>query len=281
MRRNAQASWLFGAVSLWQRISRDGPLDAHTQRIEIIEPSAACMFKQMSDTRKRHLQYFYDLMAELEEKLGGARRLSQCHGRMGWPRRGVYFFRESGENRCHTGTGPRIVRVGTHALKTGARSKLWARLSQHRGSVRSGGGNHRGSIYRLIVGTALIARDVHDYPNWGRGSSASRDVRKSENPLEQAVSQVIGEMPFLWLAVNDDPGPASLRGYIERNAIALLSNYRKEALDPPSSSWLGHFCNRDLVRTSGLWNQNHVNEHYDPEFLDTLERLIHKTEKTQ
>ena len=32
-------------------------------------------------------------------------------------------------------------------------------------------------------------------------------------------------MPFLWLEVPDPPGPDSLRGYIERNAIVLLSNY--------------------------------------------------------
>ena len=235
----------------------------------------------MSDTRKRHLQRFYDLMTDLEKRLGGTRTLSECDGRMEWPRRGVYFFREPGEHRCHSGPGPRIVRVGTHGLKAGARTTLWNRLSQHRGTKRSGGGNHRGSIFRLIVGTALIARDDLDYPNWGRGGSASRDVRKNEIPLEQAVSQVLGEMSFLWLAVNDAPGPASLRGYIERNAIALLSNYRKKALDPTSSSWLGHFCNRDLVRTSGLWNQNHVVERYDPEFLDTLERFIQEAGTTQ
>jgi len=32
---------------------------------------------------------------------------------------------------------------------------LWARLSQHRGSAKSGGGNHRCSIFRLLVGRAL------------------------------------------------------------------------------------------------------------------------------
>jgi hypothetical protein len=49
-----------------------------------------------------------------------------------------------------------IVRVGTHALETGSQTTLWKRLSQHRGQARSGSGNHRGSIFRLIVGTALI-----------------------------------------------------------------------------------------------------------------------------
>ena len=124
----------------------------------------------------------------------------------------------------------------------------------------------------------MIESKGHEYPTWGKGSSAPRDVRQSEHPLEQAVSKVIGEMPFLWLAVNDDPGPASLRGYIERNSIALLSNSDKESLDPPSRYWRGHFCNRERVRNSGLWNQNHVDERYDPEFLDTLERLIHEME---
>ena len=81
-------------------------------------------------------------------------------------------------------------------------------------------------------------------------------------------------MPFLWLAIEDEPGPASLRGYIERNSIALLSNFSKEPLDPPSRTWLGYLCNRDRVRASGLWNSNHVDEAYEPAFLDTLARLI-------
>ena len=78
---------------------------------------------------------------------------------MDWPPRGVYFFHESGEARSGTGGGPRVVRVGTHGLKSGSGSTLWDRLSQHRGSSRSGRGNHRGSIFRLIVGIALAKRN--------------------------------------------------------------------------------------------------------------------------
>ena len=61
----------------------------------------------------------------------------------------------------------------------------------------------------------------------------------SEQPLEQRVSRVIGDMPFLWIDIGDEPGPASLRGYIERNTIALLSNFDRLPLDPPSTAWLG------------------------------------------
>ena len=60
----------------------------------------------------------------------------------------------------------------------------------------------------------------------------------------------------------------------ERNAIALLSNCGKPALDPPSGDWLGHHSDRERVRASGLWNQNHVEETCDPGFLDVLHRLV-------
>ena len=84
-------------------------------------------------------------------------------------------------------------------------------------------------------------------------------------------------MPYLYLDVDDDASPGSLRGVIERNSIALLSNYQKPPLDPPSKEWLGYQCNREKVRLSGLWNQNHVDEAYDPSFLNTFELLINKT----
>ncbi len=230
-------------------------------------------------SRLDDLQRFYSLLFELEESLGGARQLAHCSGRMAWPERGVYFFMEPGETRSHSGRGPRIVRVGTHALKPKGRQTLWKRLYQHKGVARSGGGNHRGSIFRLIVGTALIERDAIDCDSWDdRRGSAPREVRERELPLERAVSQVIGSMSFLWLSVDDEPGPQSLRGFIERNAIALLSNYGKPPIDPPSDSWLGSHCTREKVRTSGLWNSNHVDERYDPAFLDALASQLNQAE---
>ena len=232
--------------------------------------------------RLDHVKRFYLLLASLEERLGGARRLADCSGRMPWPKRGVYFFREPGEIRTDSGAGPRVVRVGTHALKIGSGATLWNRLSQHKGQARSGGGNHRGSIFRLIVGTALIEKDSLHCSTWdNRRSAAPREVREREQPLETGVSWVIGEMPFLWLPVTDEPGPASVRGFIERNAIALLSNYARKPIDPSSPSWLGQHCNREKVRRSGLWNSNHVEECYDPAFLETLATLIGQAEKAE
>ena len=244
-------------------------------RLDIDGPAITRLKWPMDTSRLDHLKTFYELIGLLEARIGGARALAECSGTRDWPRRGVYFFREEGESRTDTGTGPRIVRVGTHALKAGSGTTLRSRLSQHRGQLRSGGGNHRGSIFRLIVGTALIARDGYHCPTWDdRKSSAPAAIRAGEQALERAVSEIIGAMPFLWVGIDDEPGADSARGIIERNAIGLLSNYGKEPIDPPSSRWLGHYCNRSRVRASGLWNANHVDEAYDPAFLDRLEMLV-------
>lgn len=226
--------------------------------------------------RTEHLEKFYTILGKLAHQVGGGRKLLECSGRLNWPKRGVYFFMEPGEFRSDSGEGPRIVRVGTHALKEGSGTELWGRLRQHRGSARSGGGNHRGSIFRLLVGTAVLARERMEHPTWDDGrSTAPSDVRRAESELEKVVSATIGEMPFLWLEIGDAPGDQSERGFIERNAIALLSNFgRTEPLDPPSPGWLGNHCTRQRVRASGLWNSNHVDEQYDPSFLDRFEQLV-------
>ena len=228
-------------------------------------------------SRGGEVDRLYTLLADLQRRVGGPRLLRACEGRMLWPERGVYFFFQEGELR-EDGRTPRVVRVGTHGLSAGSKTKLWNRLSQHRGSTRTGGGNHRGSIFRLHVGIAML----HDQPDdflaaratWGRGSSADHATRVSEELLESAVSRYIGAMSLLWVKIGDEPGPQSRRQVVESNLIALLSNAQKAAIDPPSSTWLGHHSDRAAIRDSGLWNVNHVYEPYRPEGLDLLESHI-------
>ncbi len=81
-----------------------------------------------------------------------------------------------------------------------------------------------------------------------------------------------------WLGVDDAPGPGSRRARIECNAIALLSGDAESALDPPSPGWLGLHSDREPVRRSGLWNNRHTDEGYDPAFLDVLEELVEETQ---
>ena len=87
-------------------------------------------------------------------------------------------------------------------------------------------------------------------------------------------------MSVVVLPVEDEPGPKSLRGFIERNAIALLSGYVEACIDPPSMDWLGFHSTRERVRRSGLWNSNHVEETPDPAFHATLRDLIAEVPKT-
>ena len=158
-------------------------------------------------------------------------------GRSRWPTRGVYFFQEPGEHREADREVPRIVRVGTHAVSANSKATLWGRLRTHRGD-RAGGGSHRSSVFRRHVGAALLARDGGHLPTWGVRSSASSSIRSSEALHEQQVSAYLGAMSVLWVDVPDEPGPRSARAFVERNAIALLSNHL-DPFDRASPSWLG------------------------------------------
>lgn len=219
----------------------------------------------------RSLERFYDLLVRLLGLDGQGKPLREYTGQANWPERGVYFFMEPGEYRKGS-RSPRVVRVGTHALGKGAKSRLWGRLRAHRGSM-DGRGNHRGSIFRLHVGAALLNRHSTELPTWGVGQSAARAIRDAEITHEKRVSAHIGEMPIAWVSVPDAPGPGSARGVVERNAIALLSN-KLDPLDPPGEGWLGLESERSEIQRSGLWNLNHVADDCDVAFLDLMEGLV-------
>ncbi|MCT9934530.1 hypothetical protein N5079_30425 [Planotetraspora sp. A-T 1434] len=223
--------------------------------------------------RRKDTDRFYALLDALAERTGGARRLRDCSAASGWPTHGVYFFFQDGETRAD-GNRPRVVRVGTHALIATSRSTLWARLAQHRGHVggtNPGGGNHRGSVFRLHVGNALLA--TGGWPeeiaqSWPKIRATSQQ-RQAERPLELAVTAHIAAMPLLWLDVPD----RAQRGTIEANAISLLSQ-RTGGIDPPSPGWLGLHTANARVAGSGLWNSNHVNDRYGPSFLDDMHACV-------
>jgi hypothetical protein len=63
-------------------------------------------------------------------------------------------------------------------------------------------------------------------------TEAAPGLKDTEHDLERAVSDHIGRMPFLWLAVPDAPGRDSYRAYIEVNATGLLSNFGRAPVDP-------------------------------------------------
>jgi hypothetical protein len=226
------------------------------------------------ERRGADLDRLYELLAGLQQRLGGRPRLADCHGRMKWPKRGVYFFFEPGELRAD-GVTPRVVRVGTHALRP-SKNTLWGRLSQHRGHWSTGvpgGGNHRGSIFRRHVGAALLAQGAGGDAGqtWSLPSPVTAAMRATERELEIAVTRRIGAMSVLWVPIDDEAGPNSARGVIEAGAIALLTNRNRSPFDAASPTWLGRHADRADIRDSGLWNVDHVSaSSYDPVFLDLL-----------
>jgi hypothetical protein len=93
---------------------------------------------------------------------------------------------------------------------------------------------------------------------------------------EQQVSAYLGAMSVLWVDVPDEPGPASARAFVERNAIALLSNHL-DPLDRASRNWLGLQSPHREIQASGLWNVDYVNAAYDDTFLDLFETFVTRT----
>ena len=232
-------------------------------------------------TREGDIERLYRLLEELEEIVGGKQKLKDCTGYMDWPDRGVYIFFAPDEYR-ESDDQLRVTRIGTHAVSEGSSTSLWDRLRTHRGAKRGtyeGGGNHRGSVFRKRVGEAFVERESlnDEYPHWGEGSSAKRERRLDELEMERRVSDYLRDLPFLWLNVNDEPSADSQRAYIERNMIALLSNYQRDTVDARSDGWLGKHSRSEKIRKSGLWNVNHVDEEYDEGFLDRLESAISET----
>jgi len=233
-------------------------------------------------TRREHIDDLYDLLGELEAKVDGKQKLGDCTGYMDWPDRGVYVFFARDEYRENEDQH-RITRIGTHAVSEGSSTSLWNRLRTHRGAMSGtyeDGGNHRGSVFRKRVGEAVIEKEGHhdEYPEWGDGSSAKRELRLEELEMERQVSDYLRELPFLWIDVDGEPSANCDRAYIERNMIALLSNYQRDSIDARGSQWLGKHSRSEKIRDSGIWNVNHVDEGYDLSFIGMLKEAVEKTE---
>lgn len=234
--------------------------------------------KSSTNSRWRDYVVLEDFYAILRKKTGGSIRPQSLPTlaeflKLQMPDRGVYFFFESSETRRGR-PDLRVTRVGTHAVSQGAKSTLRTRLRTHAGTENLTG-SHRSSIFRLHVGTALLARSGDSLMTWGRDSGRVADLptRESEAGLEILVSKEIREMRVLVLDVSDMSSARSDRAFIERNSIGLLSTVGHD-IDPPSSAWLGNSSPRAEIRDSGLWNLDHRLHSINPHFLDVVSQWI-------
>jgi len=207
-------------------------------------------------------------------KASGLLRLSDVIKR-GMPEAGVYLFFDKKESRLKDLSYLRVVRVGTHGVASGSKATLRNRMRTHFGTD-AGDGNHRSSVFRLHAGRSLInANQVPDVPSWGMHLEG-KDVLSGERTLEQMVSKYLSELYVLLIDIPGTSEKNNDRAYIEQNLIALLSN-KCRPLDPPSSAWLGLSSDKREIRKSGLWNVNHVEQRFDPTFLDILNYYVSST----
>lgn len=232
-------------------------------------------------TRTHDLDRLYRLLDRLAERVDGPLRLEDCDGRLDWPERGVVLFLSPEETRGD-GDQRRVTYVDTHAVESDDDGTLWDQLRAHRGTVSgkyADGGDHRTSPLRRRVGAAMLRREdlAGRYAEWGEGAS-NPDRREHEHPHEKRVSTYVRDLPFLWVAVDDAPGPDSDRAFLARHLVGLLSNVMREAIDPRAAGWLGKHSPEKAVRTSGLWNVEHVRVEHDHDVLRVLEDHVERTE---
>ncbi|MDD2319446.1 MAG: hypothetical protein PHO83_05270 [Geobacteraceae bacterium] len=219
-----------------------------------------------NSTKSIHLDQFYSIVHELAENSNGYVPFGSFSVNSSFPQKGVYLFFEKNEYRLFHQNKLRVTRVGTHAVSKGSKSALWTRLRTHKGTSE-GKGNHRSSIFRLHVGSALINKLALSSDSWGNGQSATKAIRSSEENIETMVSNYISQMFFLWLNVPGDSFANNDRAYIEKNIIALLAG-PSGPIDVGSENWLGFNSANNAIPKSSLWNVNYVYDNYDPRFLD-------------
>ena len=189
-------------------------------------------------SRPTDLTRFYQIL----DSLGTPRLLAEIDQSYVPKSGGVYFFFEPGEERSESGSGSRVVRIGSS-------DNLQRRLGYHYG---------RGdSSFRNNLGKALVCRD-------GVGADA-----------KWRVDEIIRSMSFVWVGTDS----VRLQDRFEKESIALLSNYHKPPIDSPSASWLGHYGHRVQITSSGLWNIHFVGGNYRQSTVVRLERLAAQMRK--
>ncbi len=180
--------------------------------------------------------------------------LKDAHGRQPWPKQGVYFFFDPSEPIPRPDLPGRIVRIGSHGVAQNTNSTLWGRLKQHQGSQTSGGGNHRGSIFRQYVGIALKGGP----PSWKDTKAKYAEVRQDEHAHERLVSDYIRQLPFTVIGIHGLPGKNSQRAIFEGECISYVSWAAQNGLIKMGKTWLGLQAEKEAIKESGLWNVRDV-----------------------
>jgi hypothetical protein len=230
---------------------------------------------QLYNKRFQDVSKFYRMMQDLQLNSSQLRLFSECSGAMNWPKRGLYIYFRENENRLFSGNNLKVIRVGTHAVSLSSASSLWQRIKTHQGNLQ-GIGNHRSSVFRMHIGSSILAKEKISLSSWGKNIEISKDQEKLELEIEREVTIYMNNMLISYLDIGDNPSKNSDRAYLEQNIIGLLSG-PIAPIDIADESWLGYYCDNYAVRRSSLWNVNHTRMEYDPDFFAVLQHYIDVT----
>ena len=133
--------------------------------------------------------------------------------------------------------------------------RLVARLGEH---YRSHDGAKNGSVFRRYIGGALLRRLDSTSPCLAPGPGEGHWERQDEHACsrcsttESAISDVLDKtFGFRCVQIVDQ----NERNRLEARIIATVAAC---TLCQPSGTWLGSHAYPPLVRSSGLWNSQHV-----------------------
>jgi hypothetical protein len=221
----------------------------------------------------------YILVEQLKTILGGPFSLSDPTLSEKCPKQGVYFLFEPTEFLRTNPPLNRIVHIGTQGTTVHTQKTLWSKISQHRGMLETGAGNHRMSSVRMHIGMALIKKNGYSVPTWiDRDKSIALEVREAESFLEKEVSAYIQNMSVIWLPLEDTPNRplTTERIFMETNFLSLLCNYDFIDYHPPSEDWLGIHCLKNRVAGTGVWSPVYAEILFIPETLNLFDIYVRR-----
>ena len=205
-----------------------------------------------------------DLCQAVHEAARALPRVAYPFDRSDLPRDGIYLFFEAGEYDGHTGA-ERIVRVGTHR-----NGNFRSRISEHymlnkELNIRADRSPPRDrSIFRKNLGRAWICKQNIGYLDvWNTDLTASRNRHEHahrrdvviEREVEGKVTALLrGGFSFAWVPVADEAERMGTDG-LEGRLIGTLARCSACAV---STGWLGRHSPDERIRTSGLWQVQHL-----------------------
>ncbi|MHB9033545.1 MAG: hypothetical protein ACYC6L_10900 [Anaerolineae bacterium] len=165
------------------------------------------------------------------------------------PHDGVYVLYEKGETAHGV---DRIVRIGTHD----GDGNLVQRLDEH--FIKE---NKDRSVFRKNIGRALLAYTKDPFlAQWDidRTSKAVRDNPKRQVDLKrlQQVERLVSRRIQEYFSFVIIPAPIrDDRHALEADLIATVAQCDE---CHPSSAWLGRYSPNEKIRSSGLWQVQHL-----------------------